>query len=127
MAVRTTLTTTFYNQVMDSNSLEPGQWATYSQAKEAIEFMTLKDLESWSGKKAPELLPYSGISVGAGVLLLLIGARVTPLLFLGGLVVIYGVVAIASNRTRASLYKEDIYRRWVQDHAAESDETEMLP
>jgi hypothetical protein len=109
------------------SGVEPGQWTTYSQAKEAIEFMTLKELEAWSGKKAPDLLAYSGIAVGVGALLLLIGIQVPPLLFLGALVGFYGIIALASNRTRASSYKEDIYRRWVQDRAANTDETEMLP
>jgi hypothetical protein len=105
----------------------PGEWTTYGQAKEAIDFMTLAELETWTGRKAPELLPYSGLALGIGVVLLAIGIRATPILFLGLLVGVYGLVAIASNRNRAGLYKEDIYRRWVQDRAANSDEGETLP
>jgi hypothetical protein len=115
------------NPSQDSHDVEPGQWTSYPQAKEAIQFMTLNELETWDGKKAPELLPYSGLAVGIGALLVLIGLRITPLLFLGLLIGLYGLVAIASNRTRASLYKEDIYRRWVQDRAAQDDQDEVSP
>jgi hypothetical protein len=115
----------------DERAVEPGQWASYNQAKEAIEFMTLAELEAWDGKKAPDLLPYSGIAIGVGILFLVIGIQISPLVFVGLLVGFYGIVAIASNRTRASVYKEDIYRRWVQDRASRddlsSDEPEALP
>jgi hypothetical protein len=107
---------------MQAQTPEPGQWATYAEAKEAIEFMPLKDLEAWSGRPKPELLPFSGWAIPLGLLLFFIFSSNPVLQLMALLVSVYGVVAVMVNSGKAKDYKAEIYRRWVQDKALEMEE-----
>lgn len=107
-------------------TVAPGQWATFNEGKEAIEFMTLAELEAWSGQEKPSLLPFSGWAIPIG-LVLFFALQFNPILqLLAILVSLYGAVAIMMNRSKASDYKAELYRRWVQDKAAQmQDEAEL--
>jgi hypothetical protein len=107
---------------MQAESPEPGQWQTYAQAKDAIEFMTLKDLEAWSGKPSPALLPLSGWSVPIGLVLFFVFSSNPLLQVVALLVAVYGAIAVMVNSGRAKDYKAELYRRWVQDKALEDSE-----
>jgi hypothetical protein len=103
-----------------------GQWKTYAEAKEAIEFMPLKDLEVWSGRPKPELLPFSGWAIPVGLVLFFIFSGNPLFQILALLVSVYGVVAVVVNSGKAKDYKSDLYRRWVQDKALEESENEKV-
>jgi hypothetical protein len=107
---------------MQSETPEPGAWATYAQAKDAIEFMTLKDLESWSGKPKPDLLPFSGWAIPLGLVLFFVFSSNSVLQLLALLVAMYGMIAVMVNSGKAKEYKSQLYRRWVQDKALEESE-----
>ena len=101
------------------NSPEAGQWATFADGKEAIEFMTLAELEAWSGKAAPSLLPFSGWAIPLGLVLFFVLQFNPVLQLLALLLSLYGAIAVFMNRSKASEYKAELYRRWVQDRAAD--------
>jgi hypothetical protein len=105
---------------------ETGKWETFAEAKEAIEFMTLADLELWSGQTQPSLLPFSGWAIPLG-LILCFALQFNPILQLVSLLVsLYGAIAVFMNRSKAAEYKAELYRRWVQDKAAEmQDDNEI--
>ncbi|MFN3265949.1 MAG: hypothetical protein ACK41E_03820 [Deinococcales bacterium] len=105
---------------MEASSV--GQWKTFAEGKEAIEFMPLTELEAWSGKPRPNLLPFSGWSIPLGVVLFFIFSGNALLQLVALLVALYGVVAVLVNSGRAKDYKAEIYRRWVQDKALEMNE-----
>ena len=108
-----------------SQTPEVGKWTTFAEGKEAIEFMTLSELETWSGQSQPSLLPFSGWAIPLG-LILFFALQFNPILQLLALLVsLYGAIAVFMNRSKASEYKAELYRRWVQDKAAEmQDENE---
>jgi hypothetical protein len=110
-----------YTVSMQAQTPEPGAWETYAQAKEAIEFMPLKDLEAWSGRPKPDLLPFSGWAIPLGVLLFFVFSSNPLFQLLALLVSVYGAVAVMVNSGKAKEYKADLYRRWVQDKAAEDE------
>jgi hypothetical protein len=98
---------------------ETGKWTTFAEAKDAIEFMTLAELEAWSGQPQPSLLPFSGWAIPLG-LILFFALQFNPILQLLALLVsMYGAIAVFMNRSKASEYKANLYRRWVQDKANE--------
>ncbi len=102
--------------------VEPGGWATFAEGKEAIEFMTLAELEAWSGKTQPSLLPLSGWAIPLGFVLFFV-LQFNPILqLLAVLVAMYGIIAIVANRSKAADYKAEVYRRWVQDKAAQMED-----
>ncbi len=102
-----------------NSTIKAGEWTTFAEGKESIEFMTLAELETWSGKAAPSLLPFSGWAIPLG-LVLFFGLQFNPILQLLALLLsLYGAIAVLMNRTKASEYKADLYRRWVQDKAAQ--------
>jgi hypothetical protein len=104
------------------STTEVGKWASFAEGKEAIEFMTLADLEAWSGKPQPSLLPFSGWAIPLG-LILFFALQFNPILQLISLLVsLYGAIAVFMNRSKASEYKADLYRRWVQNKAAEMED-----
>ncbi len=101
---------------------EVGKWASFAEGKEAIEFMTLSDLEAWSSKPQPSLLPFSGWAIPLG-LILFFALQFNPILQLVSLLIsLYGAIAVFMNRSKASEYKADLYRRWVQDKAAQMED-----
>jgi hypothetical protein len=100
-----------------------GQWKTYAEAKEAIEFMPLKDLETWSGRPKPDLLPFSGWAIPVGVLLFFVFSGNPLFQIVALLVSLYGIIAVMVNSGKAKDYKSDLYRRWVQEKALEESES----
>ena len=92
-------------------------WQDFSEAKEAIGFMPLKELEELFGLPAPSLMSYSGHSLIGAIAMYLIGFRVSSLQLLAVAVGIYGLIAIVTNRTRAATYREDCYKTWVRKRA----------
>jgi hypothetical protein len=110
-----------YDTRMESTT-EIGKWATFAEGKEAIEFMTLAELEAWSGKPQPSLLPFSGWAIPLGFILFF-ALQFNPVLQLISLLVsLYGAIAVFMNRSKAAEYKADLYRRWVQDKAAQMED-----
>lgn len=107
---------------MEATAVVAGQWKTFAEGKDAIEFMPLAELETWSGKPKPELLPFSGWSVPVGIVLFFVFSSNPALQIVALLLAVYGVVAVLVNSGRAKDYKAEIYRRWVQDKALEMDE-----
>ncbi len=109
-----------------SQTAEAGKWATFAEGKEAIEFMTLSELETWSGQTQPSLLPFSGWAIPLG-LILFFALQFNPVLQLLALLVsLYGAIAVFMNRSKAAEYKAELYRRWVQDKAAEMEESNEI-
>ena len=100
-------------------------WATFAQGKDAIEFMTLAELEAWSGQTKPGLLPFSGWSIPLGLVLFFILVFNPILQLLALLLAMYGGIAVMMNRSKAAEYKASLYRRWVSDKAAQMEEGEM--
>lgn len=103
-------------------SVPEGDWSSFAEAREAIETMPLRELEARLGPPAPPLLPWSGWSAGAGLLLFLIAGNNVPLRVLGALVAGYGLLAVITNRSRAAVYREGLYRDWVRARAEEMAE-----
>ncbi|MEY4530564.1 MAG: hypothetical protein RLZZ156_1285 [Deinococcota bacterium] len=105
-----------------NQTAEAGKWATFAEGKESIEFMTLAELEKWSGQSQPSLLPFSGWAIPIGFILFF-ALQFNPVLQLLALLVsFYGAIAVFVNRSKAADYKAEVYRRWVQDKAAEMEE-----
>lgn len=98
-------------------SAPDGEWASFGEAREAIETTPLRDLQARLGQPAPQLLPWSGLSLGAGLLLALAGGGSPALRALGALLAVYGLLAVVTNRSRAALYREGLYRGWVRARA----------
>lgn len=94
-----------------------GSWQDFNEAKEAIGFMPLKELEALFALPAPSLMSYSGHSLIGAMILYFVGFRISSLQFLGLVVGIYGLIAIVTNRTRAATYREDCYKTWVRKRA----------
>lgn len=87
--------------------------------------MPLAELEGTIGLPAPRLLPFSGLALGAGVLLGLLGLRATAIFGLGAIVALYGLLALTINRNRAGLFRQVCYRTYVRRQAdALTDEDE---
>jgi hypothetical protein len=95
----------------------PGSWQDFNQAKEAIGFMPLKELEALFALPAPSLMSFSGHSLIGAFLLYFLGFRISSLQYLAFVVGIYGLIAIVTNRTRAAIYREDCYKNWVRKRA----------
>ncbi len=95
----------------------PGNWQDFNEAKEAIGFMPLKELETMFGLPAPSLMSYSGHSLIGAVVLYFLGFRVSSLQLLAFAVGVYGLIAIVTNRTKAATYREDCYKTWVRKRA----------
>lgn len=111
--------------MLEQVSAPEGDWSSFAEAREAIETMPLRELEARLGPPAPPLLPWSGWSAAAGLLLFLVAANNLPLRVLGALVAGYGLLAIITNRSRAAVYREDLYRDWVRARAEQmADERE---
>ena len=101
---------------MNTDTL-PGNWQDFSEAKEAIGFIPLKELEGLFALPAPSLMSYSGHSLIGAIAMYFVGFRVSSLQFLAVVVGIYGLIAIVTNRTRAALYREECYKTWVRKRA----------
>jgi hypothetical protein len=101
---------------MNSDAL-PGNWQDFNEAKEAIGFMPLKELEAMFGLPAPSLMSYSGHSLIGAVVLYFLGFRVSSLQLLAFAVGVYGLIALVTNRTKAASYREDCYKTWVRKRA----------
>jgi hypothetical protein len=95
----------------------PGNWQDFNEAKEAIGFMPLKDLEAMFAIPAPSLMSYSGHSLIGAVVLYFLGFRVSSLQLLAFAVGVYGLIALATNRSKAASYREDCYKTWVRKRA----------
>lgn len=95
----------------------PGNWQDFNEAKEAIGFMPLKELEDMFGLPAPSLMSYSGHSLIGAVVLYFLGFRVSSLQLLAFAVGVYGLIALATNRSKAASYREDCYKTWVRKRA----------
>jgi hypothetical protein len=95
----------------------PGNWQDFSEAKEAIGFMPLKELEALFVLPAPSLMSYSGHSLIGAVVLYFLGFRLQILQLLAFVVGIYGIIALVTNRSRAAAYREDCYKVWVRKRA----------
>ncbi len=101
---------------MNTNAL-PGNWTDYSEAKEGIEFMPLKDLAQIFGLPAPSLMSYSGHSIIGAVIMYALGFKLSGLQLLAYVVFIYGIIALVSNRSKAASYREECYKTWVHKKA----------
>jgi hypothetical protein len=101
---------------MNTDAL-PGNWQDFNEAKEAIGFMPLKELEAMFAIPAPSLMSYSGHSLIGAVVLYFLGFRISSLQLLAFVIGIYGLVALVSNRTKAATYREDCYKTWVRKRA----------
>ena len=95
----------------------PAHWQDFSEAKEAIGFMPLKELEAMFGEPAPSLMSYSGHSLIGAVVLYFLGFRVQILQLLAFAVGIYGIIALVTNRSKAAAYREECYKVWVRKRA----------
>jgi hypothetical protein len=113
-----------------SSSPNTPEWTSFAEAREAIAIMPLRDLEAALGNPAPSLLPLSGWSLVAGVLLAVLFSRVPAVPALGLALALYGAVAVVVNRSRAAVFREAAYRTWVQRFAdrleAEGDDDSDL-
>lgn len=101
---------------MTTNAL-PGNWQDFNEAKEAIGFMPLKELETMFGLPAPSLMSYSGHSLIGAFVLYFLGFRVSSLQLLAFAVGVYGLMALVTNRTKAAAYREECYKTWVRKRA----------
>jgi hypothetical protein len=102
-------------------------WKNFQEAREAMDAMPLDELEALSGTRSPELLPFPGWTIMAGLLLLLIGlfSRNGLLTFLGLAAGGYGLIALNLNGGRVANYRQGCYRAYVQGKALEmQDEDE---
>lgn len=99
-------------------------WASFKEARDAIEITPLRDLEQISGVKRPWLFPLSGWAAGFGPLIYLAGGRFPILQLLGPMILGYGILALLLNRARASDYRSDIYKKYVHQKALEAEEAE---
>jgi hypothetical protein len=95
----------------------PGNWQDFNEAKEAIGFMPLKELEAMFGLPAPSLMSYSGHSLIGAFVLYFLGFRLPVLQLLAFVVGIYGLIALVTNRTKAATYREECYKTWVRKRA----------
>jgi hypothetical protein len=95
----------------------PGNWQDFNEAKEAIGFIPLKELEAMFGLPAPSLMSYSGHSLIGAVVLYFLGFRLPSLQLLAFAVGVYGLIALATNRSKAAAYREDCYKTWVRKRA----------
>jgi hypothetical protein len=100
------------------------QWASFKEARDAIEITPLRDLEKISGLKRPWLFPLSGWAAGFGPLIYLAGGRLPILQLVGPMVLAYGILALLLNRARATDYRRDIYKKYVHQKALEAEEAE---
>jgi hypothetical protein len=100
------------------------QWASFKEARDAIEITPLRDLERISGLKMPWLFPLSGWAAALGPLIYLAGGRFPILQLIGPMVLGYGILALLLNRARASDYRSDVYKRFVHQKAREAEEAE---
>ena len=103
-------------------SNQAGQWAHFSDARAAMETMSVEELRDTSGLEPPRLLPFSTPAVIVGVVLALISLSNLLWLPLALLVMVYGLIALGMNRTRITQYREECYRRWVHRRADEMRE-----
>ncbi len=95
----------------------PGNWQDFNEAKEAIGFMPLKELEAMFGIPAPSLMSYSGHSLIGAFVLYFLGFRLPSLQLLAFALGIYGLIALVTNRTKAAAYREECYKTWVRKRA----------
>jgi hypothetical protein len=101
-----------------------GQWASFKEARDAMEIMPLRDLEALTGVKAPWLFPLSGWAAGLGPIIYLAGGRFPLLQLVGPAVFGYGILALMLNKARAGDYRSDLYRKYVQQKAIEAEDAE---
>jgi hypothetical protein len=110
-----------------SETAGQANWKNFQEAREAMDAMPLEELEVISGTKSPDLLPFSGWTILAGILLGLIGlfSRNGLLVFLGLVSGGYGLIAVNLNGSRVADYRQACYRAYVQTQALEmQDENE---
>ncbi len=105
---------------------ESPQWASFSDARAAMQTMSLEELQASVSLVPPRLLPFGSLAAAVGVVLVLVSLGNLVLLPLALLVVVYGIIALGVNRSRITQYREDCYRRWVHQRADEMRESGEL-
>ena len=102
---------------------ESPQWASFSDARAAMETMSLEELQASVGFAPPRLLPFGTLAVLVGIVLVLVSLGNLVLLPVALLVIVYGMISLGMNRSRITQYREDCYRRWVHRRADEMRES----
>jgi hypothetical protein len=98
---------------------QPGQWSSFTEARAAMETMSLEELEETLQVRRPRLLPLALPALGVGVLLVLIAFGRLWLLPFGLALAVYGAITGGLNRTRVAQFREQCYRTYVHRRADE--------
>jgi hypothetical protein len=94
-------------------------WANYGEARTQIAVLSLEELQDLLQLPPPRLLPLAWPTLLLGLLLLAWGAlgRQPPLVALGLIPGVYGLIVMSLNRTRIHDYRHHCYRSYIRRHA----------
>jgi hypothetical protein len=98
---------------------QAGQWSSFSEARAAMDTMSLEELEEAIQISRPRLLPFALPALGFGILLVLISLGRLWLLPFGLALAMYGAITGGLNRTRVAQFREQCYRTYVHRRADE--------
>jgi hypothetical protein len=108
----------FADQAQDAAPVLP-PWPNYAEARTQIAVLELTELHQLLGLPLPRLLPLAWPGLLLGLLLLAWGAvgRQPPLVALGLIPGVYGLIVMSLNRTRIHDYRHNCYRSYIRRHA----------
>ena len=94
-----------------------GQWSSFSEARSAMETMSLEELEDAIKLPRPRLLPLAAPALAVGLIVVIVSFGRLWLLPFGLALAMYGAITLGLNRTRVTQFREQCYRVYVHRQA----------